>query len=75
MIQFLRTDAALGTILMELRNTDYYATPLEGLRKENAEHPIEVTGKKLYVSTMGEIDFSTGEVLSPGSVVKFTLRR
>lgn len=31
---FLRTDAALGTILMELRNTDYYATPLEGLRKE-----------------------------------------
>ncbi len=36
---------------------------------------VEVTGKKLYVSTMGEIDFSTGEVLSPGSVVKFTLRR
>jgi methane monooxygenase component A gamma chain len=31
---FLRTDAALGTILMELRNTDYYGTPLEGLRKE-----------------------------------------
>lgn len=31
---FLRADAALGTILMELRNTDYYATPLEGLRKE-----------------------------------------
>ena len=31
---FLRTDAALGTVLMELRNTDYYATPLEGLRKE-----------------------------------------
>ena len=31
---FLRTDAALGTILMELRNTDYYAVPLEGLRKE-----------------------------------------
>jgi methane monooxygenase component A gamma chain len=31
---FLRTDAALGTILMELRNTDYYATPLEGLRME-----------------------------------------
>jgi methane monooxygenase component A gamma chain len=31
---FLRVDAALGTILMELRNTDYYATPLEGLRKE-----------------------------------------
>jgi methane monooxygenase component A gamma chain len=31
---FLRTDAALGALLMELRNTDYYATPLEGLRKE-----------------------------------------
>lgn len=31
---FLRTDAALGTVLMELRNTNYYATPLEGLRKE-----------------------------------------
>ncbi len=31
---FLRTDAALGTVLMELRNPDYYATPLEGLRKE-----------------------------------------
>jgi methane monooxygenase component A gamma chain len=31
---FLRTDAALGTILMELRNTEYYTTPLEGLRKE-----------------------------------------
>ncbi|QGM46794.1 aromatic/alkene monooxygenase hydroxylase subunit gamma [Methylocystis heyeri] len=31
---FLRTDAALGTILMELRNTDYYATPLEGLREQ-----------------------------------------
>ncbi|HEY8065927.1 MAG TPA: methane monooxygenase [Methylosinus sp.] len=31
---FLRADAALGTVLMELRNTDYYATPLEGLRKE-----------------------------------------
>jgi methane monooxygenase component A gamma chain len=31
---FLRADAALGAILMELRNTDYYATPLEGLRKE-----------------------------------------
>nr|P27355.3 RecName: Full=Methane monooxygenase component A gamma chain; AltName: Full=Methane hydroxylase [Methylosinus trichosporium]CAA39071.1 Protein A-gamma subunit of soluble methane monooxygenase (sMMO) [Methylosinus trichosporium OB3b] len=31
---FLRTDAALGTVLMEIRNTDYYGTPLEGLRKE-----------------------------------------
>jgi methane monooxygenase component A gamma chain len=31
---FLRTDAALGTLLMEMRNTDYYATPLAGLRKE-----------------------------------------
>lgn len=31
---FLRTDAAMGTVLMELRNIDYYATPLEGLRKE-----------------------------------------
>lgn len=31
---FLRTDAALGAVLMELRNTNYYATPLEGLRKE-----------------------------------------
>ena len=26
--------AALGTLLMEMRNTDYYSTPLEGLRKE-----------------------------------------
>lgn len=36
---------------------------------------VEVSGRKLYVSTMGEIDFATGEVLSPGSVVKFTVRR
>ena len=30
---FLDTDRLLGTKLMELRNTDYYALPLEELRK------------------------------------------
>ncbi|MDD5275891.1 MAG: methane monooxygenase [Methylovulum sp.] len=30
---FLDTDRQLGTKLMELRNTDYYALPLEELRK------------------------------------------
>ncbi|MCX7106776.1 MAG: methane monooxygenase [Methylococcales bacterium] len=30
---FLDTDRILGTKLMELRNTDYYALPLEELRK------------------------------------------
>ena len=65
-----------GTFVKRLvANVEGGNKELEGLRKANAEHPIEVTGKKLYVSTMGEIDFSTGEVLSPGSVVKFTLRR
>lgn len=31
---FLDTDRQLGTKLMELRNTDYYALPLEELRKK-----------------------------------------
>ena len=31
---FLDTDRLLGTKLMELRNTDYYALPLEELRKK-----------------------------------------
>jgi methane monooxygenase component A gamma chain len=31
---FLKADAYLGSRLMELRNTDYYATPLAELRKE-----------------------------------------
>jgi methane monooxygenase component A gamma chain len=31
---FLKVDAYLGSRLMELRNTNYYATPLEELRKE-----------------------------------------
>jgi methane monooxygenase component A gamma chain len=39
---FLRTDAALGTILMEIRNVDYYATPLEGLRKERGVKILHV---------------------------------
>ena len=31
---FLKVDTHLGSRLMELRNTDYYATPLAELRKE-----------------------------------------
>jgi methane monooxygenase component A gamma chain len=31
---FFKVDATLGSRLMELRNTDYYATSLEDLRKE-----------------------------------------
>jgi methane monooxygenase component A gamma chain len=31
---FLRTDATMGSTLMEIRNVDYYGTSLEDLRKE-----------------------------------------
>lgn len=39
---FLRVDAYLGSRLMELRNTNYYATPLEELRKERGVKVIQL---------------------------------
>jgi methane monooxygenase component A gamma chain len=37
---FMDTDRILGTKLMELRNTDYYALPLEELRKKRGVRVI-----------------------------------
>ena len=39
---FMDTDRLLGNHLMELRNTDYYATSLPDLRKERGVKVIEV---------------------------------
>jgi methane monooxygenase component A gamma chain len=39
---FMDTDRILGSRLMELRNTDYYATSLEDLRKQRGVKVIEL---------------------------------
>lgn len=39
---FMDTDRLLGNRLMELRNTDYYATSLEDLRKQRGVKVIEL---------------------------------
>jgi methane monooxygenase component A gamma chain len=39
---FFKVDTALGSRLMELRNTDYYATSLEDLRKERGVKVLHV---------------------------------
>jgi methane monooxygenase component A gamma chain len=44
---FLKVDAHLGSRLMALRNTDYYATPLEELRKERGVKVIQLGDQKI----------------------------
>jgi methane monooxygenase component A gamma chain len=43
---FLRTDAALGSHLMELRNENYYGTSLEELRKERGVRVVKLGNGK-----------------------------
>lgn len=43
---FLKVDATLGSRLMELRNTNYYATSLEDLRKERGVRVLHVGSNK-----------------------------